>query len=283
MLIAALPVAGCASAVSGPLIVSTSAPGASPASRMDEITSYSRVVATATALVRAELDLGELEASVEFYPNRRSLEAALLAHGYDSALARDTAEAMSAVGGSRMVIVNTGALIGWSWPERLSLFAHELVHTVQYELGGGRRGTSDQWLREGFAEWVAARVLVRLRVTTMDAVERMHRDELGAPRRPAPDLGELVTFRDWVGVQRSRPSVSIYALAFAAADYLIDRHGVAALLEYFRLFAHSQDRLANFEQAFGQSVPAFQAELIQALGRRPDVILDDPRAADGSP
>src|SRR5262249_62084198 len=50
-----------------------------------------------------------------------------------------------------------------AWPGGL---AHELTHVVQYQLAGGRRGRSEQWLREGMADWVACQVLERLGVSS---------------------------------------------------------------------------------------------------------------------
>jgi hypothetical protein len=50
------------------------------------------------------------------------------------------------------------------------LLAHELTHTVQYELGGGHRGTSDQWLREGFAGVRRATIVDRYRASGSSSV-----------------------------------------------------------------------------------------------------------------
>jgi hypothetical protein len=56
-------------------------------------------------------------------------------------------------------LLNELRLSNLEWGDRVALLAHEMAHSFQYELGGGRRGTSDQWLREGFADWVAIGVL----------------------------------------------------------------------------------------------------------------------------
>jgi len=36
-----------------------------------------------------------------------------------------------------------------TWPDRVRFLAHEFTHTIQFDLAGGRHGSSQQWLREG--------------------------------------------------------------------------------------------------------------------------------------
>jgi hypothetical protein len=174
---------------------------------------------------------------------------------------------MAAVGGHRAVLVDADKLAPMSWLDRLALVAHELTHTLQYELGGGVRGASDQWLREGFAEWVTMRVLDRLEVVTAgDYRSRRIRELRATNRKNAPALAEMATFPQFVGLA-ARADIAPYAQAFLSVDALIERHGVAPVIRYFQLFAAAQDRAGNFARAFGEDLAAFEQFVRQRLWR----------------
>jgi len=65
----------------------------------------------------------------------------------------------------------------------------------------GRRSTSHQWLREGFADAVAVRVLDRLGALSADSWRRQRRELFGgSDRTQAPRLAQLATFTDWMRV-----------------------------------------------------------------------------------
>jgi len=49
------------------------------------------------------------------------------------------------------------------------------------------------------------------------------------------------------------------------ADYLIQREGLHRAVAYFRGFAESDDRNANFRAAFGQNLAEFEAEIVAHL------------------
>jgi len=84
-------------------------------------------------------------------------------------------------------------------------------------------------------------------------------------RKTVPSLSQLSTFPQWVS-WRSKEGVEVtYNQGFLAVDFLIERGGHQAAVEYFRLFARSDDRLANFRTAFGQELPAFEREFATYL------------------
>jgi len=60
-----------------------------------------------------------------------------------------------------------------------------------------------------------------------------------------------------------------YGQALIAVDYLIEQKGLAAVLEYFRLFKKSNNREQNFLTAFGESPAAFD----EKFSRRMAVLL----------
>ena len=123
-------------------------------------------------------------------------------------------------------------------------------------------------MREGFAEWLSIRVLERLDAVSMTEVRRDRLRELRAAGRPkTPRLADLVTFAQWVKASEQADAATYY-LAFLAVDALLERHGVPAVLAYFRRFASSQDRVGHFRSAFGEDVQTFEAALMARLWKR---------------
>lgn len=250
---------GCATLPAQPRVIALDEIRGLPVARAAWITDYERALISIAAVTERDLGLPALRAVLRFYPDRNALRAALEAEGQDPILARDTAATMAAIGGFRSILLNDAALEPLNWPSRIALLAHELAHTVQYEFSGGRRGTSDQWLREGFADWVQAHVLAALGVTTRDVVRADSIRRLRASRDPQrlPALSDMVTFPDWVALHGGTGKEFLYAHAFVAADFLIERHGLDAVTGYFRLFATSDDRTRNFAAAFGEDFATF--------------------------
>jgi hypothetical protein len=227
--------------------------------RGEWITTYDEALASIAAIMSEDLGLPAPVATIQFHPHADAFRAALERDGYDPALARDTAAALSAVSGYRRVLVNDAAMDEQPWPIRMALLAHELTHTIQYEFGGGSRGASDQWLREGFAEWVEVEVLVRLGFTTRQQAQRIvlgRLRDVGRARLPA--LAEMITFPDWVAVVARSNQEAVYGQAMLATEFLLERAGVEAAIGYFKLFASSADRVANFERAFGEPLAMFE-------------------------
>jgi hypothetical protein len=241
-----------------------------PTRDLEWISSYPLAVATTLDVMRRDLDLPAVQARLVFLPDAPTFEALLLQIGYPEQLARDTAEVMKAIGGHRSVLINQERMERHVWPRRVSTLAHELTHVLQYELGGGVRGTSAQWLREGFAEFVALRVLEVLGRTTAPEVRRgaLVRVRAFGPADRVPALARLGRFPDWVTESRGAAGDVLYDYALLAAFTAIDRHGVDGVLRYFSLFAERQDPEANFREAFGETEAAFEAHLRHAIWPR---------------
>ncbi|MBI2189508.1 MAG: hypothetical protein HYU37_20620 [Acidobacteria bacterium] len=267
--IAVLTAAGCAASAGPPRVIAMDDIRVGPSRQAIFIGDYERALVSIAAVTERDLHLPRLRASLHFFPNRDALSAALEAEGAPPDVARDAAAVMMAIGGPGSVYINEAAFADLNWNSRIAVLAHELTHTIQYEFAGGRRGTSDQWLREGFAEWVQAHVL--------DALGVMRRDDIQArsvrwvrdmhARRDLPPLAKLATFPDWVAVHNGRARDSLYPYAFVATDFLVRRHGVEAVTTYFTLFAESDDRFANFATAFGEEWSAFDAALEEYFSR----------------
>ena len=261
-------VLACGCAISdAPRLVVLPAPGVRPALRVDDASDYRTAAATISHVFERRFGFEAFPVELAFYPSDSAFEKALLDVGYDADLARSTARVMTAVGGYRGVLLN-GAKFGAMPPaERVAMLAHEMTHCVQYELGGGRRGASDQWLREGFADWLAIRVLEHLDAASLAEIRRDRRRLVrAAGRSRTPRLGDLATFPEWVRAGE-RYGDTLYAVAFLAADALLERHGMPAVVAYFKRFATSGDRAGNFRAAFGRDLEEFERTFFAALWR----------------
>lgn len=262
--------AACASTPGGLRAISLGEIRGRPGEQSKGIADEERVLVSIAAVMERDLGLPELRAALHFYPNQQAFRGALEASGYNSDLARNTAAAMAAIGGFRRVLLNDSALRRLQSSQRIALLAHELTHTVQYEFSGGRRSTSEQWLREGFADWVSVYVLESLDLSTREGARERALNGLRAvgERRGLPSFSDMVTFPDWVALSARPAGEAIYEHALLAVDFLIDRHDLARVIAYFRLFAKSDDRLRNFQTAFGEDLPAFEAAFRAHLANR---------------
>jgi hypothetical protein len=263
--------AGCASATGGgPRVLSIADIRAEPVFVGEWIADYERAVSSVVAIMGRDLRLPRVTGVIQFYANRDAFRAALEADGYTPAFAQDAAARLAGIGGVRRVLLNDATMRRLDWPQRISLLAHELTHTVQYDLSGGRRGTSDQWLREGFAEWIEVGVIDRLGFIKRAAAREIAvaRVRAAVRRGPLPVLSDLMTIADWVATLQHLSEEALYAEAFLAVDLLIERHSVPAVIDYFRLFSEEGNRLGNFRSAFGQDFSQFDAEFQADLVRR---------------
>lgn len=251
---------GCVHAT--PLILETPDPVARAVDDGRWIQSYPVLLASVRRAI--ELELGEdlPPFQVALHTTAAAFSGALEAKGHDGAFARDTARAMDGIGGPGWILLNGPAVEALDWPGRTAMIAHEVVHVVQYEWAGGRRGASHQWLREGFAEWLTSRVLLRLQLASESQIRQsLDRARRDVARNGPPRLPALRTFPDWLRWVGSRADGVPYQFAVLAADYLVARHGLSTLVQYFRAFATRRDGDAVFRELFHQSVEEFDAEL----------------------
>ncbi len=201
--------------------------------------------------------------TMEVYTEPAEFEQALLKY---LKLSRESARtamgfAKAAVG-SRRVLVNEPLMSPLPWPERLVTLAHEMAHTSQLALADGRSLVHNQWLVEGFAEWVAFRVVHELGSPLAQEKAKMLAQLRGARAKGGfASLAEMDTLAQWLRVRKDRGFDATYPYAYLATDFLVQRHSYDKVLAYFRLHRDSADAQANFEAAFGEGVPAFQRAL----------------------
>lgn len=241
--------------------------GRSPAA----VTGYAEAVEAIAAIMRSELGLPlPRQLRVFVYPGGAAYAEGLVRHGsIGPARARRIAAYSIALGQRGRLFINDGALRGKPRAAWLGVVAHELTHLAQYELSGGRRGTSEQWLREGMADWVAAYALDRL---GEDPFGRRRQNSLAAVAplllSLAPGkltLSELGTPLGWERQQIEEPPRPLYRLAFLLADQLAGRGGFGSLVAYFQAFASHDDRAGHFHRAFGLPLEQFERTALSLL------------------
>ena len=270
--VVAVTLQACASANRQPVSLRLPGLAAKPVLRLSWIDNYPRALATIAYILEHDLRLPQVEASLRFYGSREALTDALIESGYDPGTAVELTGSAGALAADGNIILNEKALLGRTWTQRIAVLAHELTHSVQYQLADGRRGASEQWLREGFSEWVAVRVLERLDVTTLPRIRHLRlrhvRDE------PAlPSLSSLARSEQWLAPVRQRADAAMYPYAFLAVDFLVQLHGTEKVVEYFRLFAFTDDRDWAFRTTFGQDVGSFERRLRTRIRPGTDVAL----------
>lgn len=238
---------------------------------LGEIASYEEAVHTITGIMVHELDVplsGPL--TVFVYPTREAYAEGLVGTGrLPPEQAAKIAAYSFAVTEHGRLFINDERMRDLPRSAWLATIAHELTHHAQYQLSGGRRGRSEQWLREGMADWVACQVLDRLGYTTLRH-EREHalREVAAAWPELASkqlDLVELGRPREWEARHLEPDGYLVYRLAFLLTDDLIRQHHWPRLLDYFRAFAESEERFDEFRRAFGESLEKFGADALARL------------------
>ena len=152
--------------------------------------------------------------------------------------------------------VNVEAAGGQPWGMLLRLLAHEYGHNLEFTLGNGKM--TGHWMREGFADWIAARVMDALGwesyASSLSRAER----ELARYGPSLPRLADLDRTGYWLSVlERPKGRVGTHNLSFLAVHKLIEKSGVAKMMGYFQA--------KNFLQSFGMTPEDFQRELEQSV------------------
>jgi hypothetical protein len=228
------------------------------------LTSHERAVRGIAAIMVKHLGLPVPErVTVYVYGSRDTFEHGLV-HDANVSPARAAELGNFAIGiGKRRQLLLNDEVWHDNPREWLRLIAHELAHVAQIELARGE-GRAEQWFAEGMAEWVAFNVLERLRLDTV-AARRISSlrgiRNLAALQAARLDLESLGSPRGFTVRHLKEGSLPTYQLAFLMADYLMVRHGLPAAIEYYRLFATSDDRHENFRKIFGMSLEYFEREI----------------------
>ena len=232
-----------------------------------DVSSHEDTVRTVATIMVRDLGLSLPETVMVYvYSSRRVFEQGLIDDGRVSRVrAAELSDFAVGIGKRRQLLLHHESNVGRG--EWVRLVAHELAHVAQIELAEGE-GRAEQWLAEGMAEWVAFRVLERLRLDTVArrrivAAETVRDHPAVVARRL--DLETLGTPRGFTLRHLREGSHPTYQLAYLLTDYLIARDGFDHVVEYFRSFAKRVDRRGNFAAAFGQSLAEFEQEALTHL------------------
>jgi hypothetical protein len=265
---AALAASGCAQGRTVvPVHVQPAAFALPTTPAMLDVSSHEDTVRMVATVIVRDLGLPLPETVMVYvYSSRQVFEQGLIDDGRVSRVrAAELSDFAVGVGKRRQLLLHQESNVGRG--EWVRLVAHELSHVAQIELAEGE-GRAEQWLAEGMAEWVAFRVLERLRLDTVVrrrvvALETVRDHPAVVARRV--DLETLGTPRGFTVRHLREGSHSTYQLAYLLTDYLITREGFDRVVEYFRSFAKRVDRRGNFAAAFGQSLAEFEQEALAHL------------------
>lgn len=179
------------------------------------------------------------------------------AAGRSGRLAFEVVQFSAAVAQDLRIHVNMERARGRPWSSLMRLLAHEYTHNVEYLFSSLFRGSS--WIREGFADWVAWKVVDSL--GWQDYATSVHRAKLEVARqaKSLPTLAEIEDSKGWV-VWTNQPDGSIftYRLAFLAVDKLMAKGGVAGMERYYSM--------QSFPNGFGVALRDFEKEFKASLG-----------------
>jgi hypothetical protein len=249
---------------------------------------YPAALAAIMSVMVHDLKLPAVEGSVTLYFSQTSYESGIVAESEKDLerlrqqlgpranrlreeefvfSARRFAVSSVAVGMYKKVLVNEWRLAKYSWPEWVKVLAHELTHTVERNLVEGRLTASDQWLREGFAEWVGYKVVDTFGAETFAKSHERALDLIATARfyQTFPSLSQLARNSEWLTWSRTLGRAATYGQALIAVDFLIEQKGLAAVVEYFRLFGKLNNRERNFTTAFGEPISAFERKFTEHL------------------
>ena len=241
---------------------------------------YEKTLGAITSVMITELKLPAIQGSVTFYSSQASYEAGVMQEAQEdlerlreqlgprgdqlngeTVLLAAKRSAVNSVAQTmyKKVLVNEWRFSKAPRSEQLRILAHELTHLVQKEMVDGRLILLDQWLAEGFADWVGYKVADTLAV---ESIAKSRETALGfiataKSFQTLPSLRQLAMNSDWITWSRTLGAPATYGQAFFAVDYLIEQKGLPVVIEYFRLFRKINDHNRNFATAFGESISSF--------------------------
>lgn len=136
------------------------------------------------------------------------------------------------------------------------LLAHEYGHVIHYEIAGEHGPPTFVW--EGFADWVAAKVLDSLGWQDYETSVHEARREVLRQWAWLPEIPYIFNNAQWRRtLNQDAGRVRTYDLAFLTIDWLNQRKGFAGLREFL---LHG-----SFQGAFGMTAEAFDAVLKKSL------------------
>lgn len=249
---------------------------------------YPAALAAITSVMVRDLQLPAVEGSVTVYSSQASYESGVVAESEQDLArlrqqlgarvtrlneeefifaARRFAVGSVAVGMYKKVLINDWRVNKYPWSEWIRVLAHELTHTVAKDLVEGRITTADQWLHEGFAEWVGYKVVDAFGAENFALSRKRVLDDIAGASyyQTFPSLRQLARNSEWLTWTRTLGRPATYGQALVAVDLLVEEKGIPAMVEYFQLFAKVNNRERHFATAFGEPVASFDERFSKHL------------------
>lgn len=238
-----------------PQLVSISNPEVFRPSTPQEVNSPEQAMAAVITVCSQELGLPVVEPLyLHLYKDTAAYAAYASGHGR---LPHEIANFAVAVAQENRIHINMERTRGRPWGSLVRILAHEYTHNVEHSLTGSLRSGA-QWIREGFADWVAAKVMHSLGWQDYAASLHLARQAVVREKDSLPKLSDLAKPKDWVNLaSQPKGSIMTYRLAFVAVDRLIEKKGVRGMILYFG----SED----FQGSFGLSWSDFETEFKKVL------------------
>lgn len=225
--------------------------------------SYSTQTAAIASALVTELNLPNFESVLYVYFSLDDFKVGLVKEQELVGSADLKGDVIATVAGCS----NKKILAYWSssvpWGMRVKSLAHEMAHLAHFALGNWSCSRQEHaWLMEGFANWMAFRIVEGLSVTTFHAEREDFLNGVRAFRskQEFPSLKLLSRYQDWLNTLQMIGYPATYQQSFFAVDYLIERNGLDSIIKYFTLFEQSADANKNFKEAFGREFSDFETD-----------------------
>ncbi|HWQ62223.1 MAG TPA: hypothetical protein VN521_07920 [Negativicutes bacterium] len=161
-----------------------------------------------------------------------------------------------------LIIQNVGDATLNSSSERVFNIAHELVHQYQSQVSGGRH-TRMEWLAEGAADAIAAKILEIEKLQTL-AEYRAKRISVIKKAKKYPSVAELELAKNWYAALDKYGSRVTYRVADIAVLELLNNFDHKDLFAYFAAVKTTDPKEA-FEAVFKKPIAGFFAEADEVI------------------
>lgn len=200
------------------------------------------------------------EGQVEVYATKAAFAEGLVKRlGMTPELARTTAEFAKAGVGNYTLLINDSVMGPVPRPQQIENLAHELTHSLELTLAQQPGLARPQWLIEGFAEWMGYNVADAMGFDRLTDVRTrlVQKVKEAKAKDGLPDLALVHSFPEWVEARRKYGFDATYSQSFLVVDFLVARHSVEKVAEFFRQFRTSSSYVDNFRTAFGEEIAEF--------------------------